>query len=133
MLRSAALAALMIIGSSGCYKNTYTTGQPMGGSIHTLKATYFIFGLVGDASVDLDQLCPSGVAWFQNRMDPVDAVLTCVTCSLYTPLTIEVRCASGQAWLAVPDEDEGLTWIYAIDENSAPLPYSGETLELGGM
>lgn len=133
MRRIAVLSALMIVSSSGCYKNTYTTGQPMGGSIHTLKATYFIAGLVGDASVDLDQLCPGGVAWFQNRMEPVDWVLGTVTCAIYTPLTIEVRCASGQAYMAIPDEDEGLTWIYTIDEDGMPTPYDGETVSPGGM
>ena len=33
--------------------------------------------------------------------------------------------------MAVPDANEGLTWIYAIDEDGQPLPYYGDTQELG--
>lgn len=133
MRRFIALAALMMASSTGCYKNTYTTGQPVGGSTHTVKASFFIAGLVGDATVDLDQLCPGGVAWFQNRMDPVDAILNVVTCSIYSPLTIEVRCASGQSYMAIPDEDAGLTWIYTLDEDGLALPYHGNTMSLDGQ
>ncbi len=130
ILMSAALLAAAAAG--GCYKNTYTTGQPIGGATHTVKANFFIYGLIGETTVNVDALCPNGVAWFQNRMDVPDALLSCITCSLYTPLTIEVRCASGQAWLAVPDDEESMTWIFALDEEGEVAPFIGETAQLSG-
>jgi len=117
---------------SSCYKNTYTAGAPSGGGNHTVHAQFFLYGLLGSETVNLSQLCPSGVAWFQNRMEVSDALLSCVTCSLYTPLTIEVHCASGAAWIAVPDELQQLTWVYPLDEAGELTPFSGETTQLGG-
>lgn len=116
--RSLALAALGALAmGTGCYKNTYITGEPHGGGVYTQKASFFIFGLVGQKTVDIQQVCPNGVSWFQNRMDFVDGLIGCVTCSLYTPVTIEVRCSSGQSYLAVPDAREGVTWIHPLDED----------------
>ena len=119
MRKLMAMATLVMGSSAGCLKNTYTTGQPMGGAIHTIKASYSMMGVVGDATVDLDELCPGGVAWFQSRVEPVDLIITIVTLTISSPVTIEVRCASGQAWMAVPDVEQDMTWIYALDEAGA--------------
>jgi hypothetical protein len=127
-MRSLFLLAALAFG--GCYKNTYTTGLPAGNS-QTIKATFFLYGLIGEETVNLNQLCPNGVAWFQNRMDVPDALLSCITCSLYTPLTIEVRCAAGNAWLAVPDEQQQLTWVYPIDENDNIVEADGDPALFG--
>ena len=40
-----------------------------------------------------------------------DIVLGCITCSIYTPLTVEVQCAGGSAYLLEPDVEEGVTWV----------------------
>lgn len=126
--RSLAIAALGALSmGTGCYKNTYTTGLPHGGGVYSQKASFFLFGLVGQHTVDIKQVCPDGVSWFQNRVDVVDGIIGCVTCGLYQPVTIEVRCSSGQAWLAVPDAEEGVTWFHPLDEDGQPL-----AAELGG-
>ncbi len=111
-----ALGALALWGS-GCMKNTYVTTKPSGGGTYTQKASFFINGLIGEKTVDLNQVCPQGVSWFQNRKTIGDSVVGCLTCALYTPLTIEVRCAGGGAFLAVPDPGEGVTWFYPQDPN----------------
>ena len=105
---------------TGCYKNTYTTGLPQGNT-QTVKATFYLYGLVGEKTVDLSQLCPNDVAWFQNRMEVPDAIVNCITCSIVNRITIEVRCASGSAWLTVPDEQQMLTWVYPIDDAGNPV------------
>jgi len=108
--RPAALAALALtLGTAGCMKNTYVTNRQLGGGIYTQKASFYLWGLVGEKTVDLHQVCPGGVAWFQNRMSVGDSLVGCITCGLYEPVTIEVRCAGGQAYLAVPDVPEGVT------------------------
>lgn len=112
MLLTLGLVALL---GSGCMKNTYMTGQSYGGGTYTQKASFFIYGLIGEKTVDLNQVCPQGVAWFQNRRTIGDSLVSCITCSLYTPVTIEVRCAGGAAYLAVPDAGEGVTWFYEQD------------------
>ncbi len=112
-------AALLLAGfGSGCFRNTYTTGQPQGGGIYVQKAHFWIFGIVGQKTVDMGQVCPDGVAWFQNRLDFIDGFATCLTCGIYSPSTIEVRCASGQGWLMTPDEEAGLTWVEPLDADA---------------
>lgn len=114
---SVMLGALVLMGS-GCMKNTYITGKAQGGGVYTQKAGFFLWGLVGQKTVDMGQVCPGGVAWFQNRRDFIDGVVGCVTCGLYQPVTIEVRCSGGQSWLAVPDAEQGLTWFHPIEASS---------------
>ncbi len=116
-MRKTLWALAIAVAASGCYKNTYMTTKPQGGAIHTQKAVFFLWGLVGEENVDLKSICPQGVAWFQNRMEPVDWVLGCLTCGIYQPLTVEVRCASGSAYLAVPDVDQNVTWFYDLPES----------------
>ncbi len=120
---TAALLAAAL--STGCYRNTYTTGLSQGGGTYVQKAPYFLWGLIGQKDVDMTDVCPDGAAWFQNRADFVDGLLTIVTLGIYTPLTIEVRCSSGQAFLLEPDEDRGITWVTPLD---APA-----TLTLAGL
>lgn len=117
-LERAALVATLVVaslGGTGCMKNTYMTGKAMGGGVYTQKASFFLWGLVGEKTVDLNQVCPGGAAWFQNRRTFGDGLVGCITCGLYQPVTLEVRCASGQSYLAVPDPEEGVTWFYEMD------------------
>lgn len=113
------LAAASLVALSGCYKVSHTTGAPKAGGSHTEKASFFLWGLVGEADVNVDQICPSGVAWFQNRAEFVDSVVGCITCGLYQPMTIEVVCASGSSYLAVPDVEQNVTWVYELEEGGA--------------
>jgi hypothetical protein len=120
-MRRVAWAALLLASTAiGCHRVSYVTGLPAAGDPYTEKASFFLFGLIGTADVDLARVCPDGVAGFQNRMQVDDALLFCMTCSLYTPMTIEVYCASGQAWLAVPDPEQEVTWVYELDDPPPP-------------
>ena len=95
---------------TACMKTTYTTGAPEGGQVHTVKQKYFINGLVGgDEAINLDKLCPNGVAWFQSRMEFMDACLTGCTGSIYSPRTVEVKCAGGSSWNLTPVPEANVT------------------------
>lgn len=116
--KATALGAVVLAAAAlgtGCYRNTYTTGLPQGGGTYVQKAPFFLWGLVGQKDVDMRRVCPNGVAWFQNRATFVDGLLNLVTFGIYSPLTIEVRCSSGQAYLLEPDEERGITWVTPLD------------------
>lgn len=115
------IAAIIGLGSTGCMKNTYATGLNYGGGAYTQQASFYLWGLVGEHTVDLNQVCPGGAAWFQNYRSFGDSLIGLVTCGIYQPVTIEVRCASGQAFLAVPDPQEGVTWFYQLDKQGQPM------------
>ena len=132
----AAMAAGLVsaMTSTGCLKNTYVTNLPMGGGIYTQKAPFYLWGLVGEKTVDLRQVCPNGVTWFQNRQQFGDGLLSLITLGIYDPITIEVRCAGGQSYLAIPDASDRRTWFYATDDQGQLLqpPTAGPALALSG-
>ncbi|MDQ3369891.1 MAG: Bor family protein, partial [Myxococcota bacterium] len=62
---------------------------------HTAKQSFFLWGLIGGAEVDLVKLCPTGVAGIQSRSSGVDSILHYVTGGLYSPMSVDVQCAGG--------------------------------------
>lgn len=114
-IRVFALSAVMTA-STGCYKNTIATGlQPGASSDH--KAKFYIFGLVGEADFDLDNICPSGISKIVESQEVPDVLLSCITCSIYTPVSVKITCASGTAWNLVPDEVNNRTLVVAVDSS----------------
>jgi len=84
-------------------KTTINTGAPAGAS-STHKGKYFLYGLAGSAEFNLDQICPAGVSQIEQSAQVGDMLATCLTCSLYRPMTIKITCASGSAYMVTPDE-----------------------------
>jgi hypothetical protein len=101
--------------STGCVTTTFNTGRPGGGTKKTESATFFIGGLVGDKTVNLSELCPEGVASWKDYHTAVDAILDCITCSIYDPKTIEVECVGSGApktsYLLTPDAERHMTQV----------------------
>ena len=113
-MKTVALAAAIAL--SGCYKNTIKTGaQPGATSDH--KAKFYLYGLVGESNFNLDKICPSGVAKIEESAQFVDGLVGCLTCSIYTPITVKITCASGSAWNLTPDELNGRTLVTSAPED----------------
>lgn len=104
---------LLVAGASGCMKTTLVSSANPAGPAHLEKANFYLQGLIGEHDVDLAKICPNGVAFAQSRMSAGDCILGAITCSIYTPRTIEVRCAGGggEAFLLEPDETKGMTMV----------------------
>ncbi len=102
-------AALAVL--PGCMASTYRTGLPPGGEKHLESARYHLWGLIGDKTLDLAEICPSGVAQWRDYVTLGDLLITCVACGglIYGSETIEIECANpppGAApttFLLVPD------------------------------
>lgn len=120
-VRSILAACLMIGATTGCYKNTLQTGMPGAGSSDH-KAKFFLWGLVGDNQFDLKQLCPSGVSEIIEQQAAGDVIVGCLTCGIYQPVTVSIRCASGSAFNLIPDEENNRTWVYPDASASVDLP-----------
>lgn len=101
-----AVAAALVL--SGCFTVRYTTGQNPGGSRHEESASFFLWGLVGDKRVDLDSICPQGVARWQNQATFLDGFLAVVTLGIYSPRTVVVECTGGRAYRMTPDQKRRL-------------------------
>jgi hypothetical protein len=95
VLRAALLGSLA---TCGCYTVSYRTSQPAAGRVYEEHENYFICGLVGDNTVDLQRICPDGVARWDNQATVPDSLLACITLDIYTPRTVHVYCAGGRAY-----------------------------------
>ena len=74
------------------YKNPTA---PQSGETKSAKQSFFLWGLVGGKEIDLQQMCPNGVAGIDSKSSGVDSILTYLTGGLYSPMSVDVHCAGG--------------------------------------
>jgi Bor protein len=55
-----------------------------------------VFGLVPPSTVETAAKCPNGVAKVETQLSFLNQLVSVLTLSIYTPMTIEVTCASGK-------------------------------------
>ena len=88
----AALLAGMMLFSVGCFNVNYVTDKPVGETKEGSNS-FFLFGLVGDKTVDAKSLCPSGTARLTIKQSFVDGLLGTLTIGIYTPRSYKIVCA----------------------------------------
>jgi hypothetical protein len=76
------------------YKNPTAAG---GGTVHSERQSFFLWGLVGGSEIDLAQVCPSGVARIEDRNSFGDQLFAMFTGGLYSPRSVEIECVGGTA------------------------------------
>jgi len=90
---SIVVAAVLL---SGCYHAVIETGRPAGSDLITNKwAHSFIYGLVPPQVVNTAARCPSGVAKVETQHSFLNGLAAAVTFGIYTPIQIDVTCATG--------------------------------------
>jgi len=88
------VVAALLASLAGCFATTFHTGRVSGPVRHERALAFWFWGLSGSHEVDLDQLCPAGVARFQVVSAPLDTLLDTVTLGIYSPRTAVVECAA---------------------------------------
>jgi hypothetical protein len=86
--------------ATGCATHTINYKNPSmqtGGATQTAKQSFFLWGLVGGSEVDLDKMCPTGVSQIQSKTSVGDQIFTVLTGGIYSPMSVNVQCASGGA------------------------------------
>jgi hypothetical protein len=81
----------------GCYRATFISNpQAVRGVEHDKWNHFFIFGLVGEAELDVRQFCPDGrVAELQTQETFLNGLVGLLTIGIYAPRTVYVTCAAG--------------------------------------
>jgi hypothetical protein len=75
---------------AACHRVEFRTRLPRDGEVREKTLDYFLFGIVGQHELDLDAMCPSGVAgWRTESIAWVDVL----TLGIYTPRRVVVQCA----------------------------------------
>lgn len=94
-----AAAALGALALTGCYKvQVMSNPSVVRGVERSSWQNFFIFGLVGEARVDVRELCGGGqAATVETGMSFMNGLGSAVTFGLWAPRTVVVTCAAGTA------------------------------------
>lgn len=92
--------ALASIFSVGCLNHTYVNRkvQPAANPAYSGWHSHFLFALIeGTPNVDLNQVCPTGVAKITNNVSFLNGLVAAFIGVIYYPTTVKVYCADGMA------------------------------------
>ena len=133
-MKRAALA-LLVFATAGCYHVTVDTGRtPSGETIRVPWAHSFVAGLVPPDTVETATRCPDGVARVETKHSFMNMLVGAITASIYTPVTVEVACASsGAGEAASAGEPEEVIETTAARLDDAVLQAALRSWELGGV
>jgi hypothetical protein len=92
------LTALAVALLGGCYNVSYSTSLAGSGTYREDRGDFFLWGLVGEKTIDMKALCPQGVSRWKSEQTFVDGLLGVLTLGIYTPRHVTVECAGGKAW-----------------------------------
>jgi Bor protein len=95
--RCALFAMLFAIAASGCYKATFIANPNLvRGQDHDQWNSFFLWGLVGDETLDVRQFCGGGqVAQVRTGANVLTGLVSFVTLGIYAPRMAYVWCAAG--------------------------------------
>ncbi len=128
----AVAASVVVLGA--CYHATINTGlTPNGQSIKEEWAPGWILGLIPPDTVHTASQCPNGVARVETRHSFLNMLVQGLTGGIFTPMTIEVQCATGPRRASV----DGRTVRVPRDANAAQREQAWrkaveQSLESGG-
>jgi hypothetical protein len=82
--------------TAGCYKATfYQNPQVTSGDQHEEWTDFFLFGLVGNQSIEVGRYCPpNSVAVVRTGANAGTGFVSVITLGIYTPHKVYVTCAA---------------------------------------
>ncbi len=112
----ALLALTTLVFSSACFHATVTTGLPSGSDkISKAWAHGFLFGLVPPSTVETASHCKNGAAVVETQLSFLNMLAAFITFDIYTPMQIDVTCASSSKMSLGPSEQGNV--IRALDSS----------------
>jgi len=96
-MRRAIPALIAAVVCSGCYHVTVVTGAPA--ATQTVDKPWqnsFIAGIVPPAELSSKETCAQGVAKVETERSFLNGLVGAVTWNIYTPMHVNVTCASGR-------------------------------------
>ena len=98
----AMVGVVVVLVSSACYHATIETGLPAGSDVVSNQWAHgFIFGLIAPSTVNTASQCKNGVAKVETQHSFLNMLAQFFTASLYTPMQIDVTCASSNRMSAI--------------------------------
>jgi hypothetical protein len=89
------LVVVLVIQLIGCaYSYDFKTGRTASGHRESVWIHQGLYGHLSDNEVDLEALCPGGVAEFGSKITVFNWLPALMTIGMYTPRTAWAICAS---------------------------------------
>ena len=103
-----AAALGLVIATTGCHQHTYTVGQgaPTGPVVYEERQNHWLAGLIGDKTLDVPRICPSGNATIHDEQSFLNGLVATLTWGIYSPTTVKIRCDSGDSAAVVLSESQ---------------------------
>lgn len=117
------IIAAFAFGVQGCYKHTFNVGNgaPNGKQVYNSWHAHWLFGIIGDKVLDIDQICPSGNATIHNEVSFVNGLVGALIGVIYYPTTVWIKCEQTTSGIEL-DADQAA----AIVTHPEFLHYVGE-------
>ena len=106
-----ALAAVLCLTATGCFKHTYEVGAgaPEGEVVYKHWHHHWLFGLIRpelQKQLDVDKFCPSGNATVHEEQSFVNGLINVLIGIVYSPTTVTIRCDDGAVARVELDEEQ---------------------------
>jgi hypothetical protein len=101
---------LCALALGGCYKATFIRDPSViRGAEHDKWSHFFLWGLVGEETLDVHEFCPDGrIAEVQTQANFWNGLVRLVTIGIYAPRTVYVTCAaSSRSQLQIDGDAQG--------------------------
>jgi hypothetical protein len=97
-MRRKGIVLACLLATAGCYKATFLRDTNAIRGVERDKwADFFLFGLVGEVTIDVAEFCTRGrVAEVQTGGNLGTGVIYALTLGIYTPRKVYVTCAADQ-------------------------------------
>ena len=103
MRRLLAILATPAVLLAGCYHATIVTGQPASSEVISQPwAQSWIAGLIPPNTVETASKCRNGVAKVETQHSFLNWLVGGITFGIFTPMQIDVTCASSSKVSAIP-------------------------------
>ncbi len=118
----AGLVLVVLIGAAACHRHSFVVGT--GGNLNAEPKyshwhAHWLLGLIGEESVDVKSVCPSGNATIKDHMSFLNGLVAVLIGIVYSPTEVEVYCDdSGKSakLMLTPDQMQRLALRPEVQE-----------------
>lgn len=115
-------AALVLVGGLGCMSHTFEyPDRSEQGPVMEESQTFFVGGLFGGDTLDAAEMCGGPVQSVETVNTIGNGCVGCLTLNIYTPNTVRVQCASGEAHDFYLDEDDAVVGFETFDSETGEV------------
>jgi len=86
--------AILMVATVGCFKHTYQigAGAPDGDLVYDAWHSHWVFGIIGDETVNVSEVCASGNATIHDEVSFVNGLIASLIGFVWAPTSVTITC-----------------------------------------